>query len=405
MPSRRSYRVLMIAPTSFFSDYGCCVRIREEARALQELGHEVVIVTYYKGRDVAGLTIRRTLPLPWHTHYEVGASRHKVAFDAFLGLTTLGALLRRRPDVIHAHLHEGALIGGVLGRLRGVPLVFDFQGSMTGEMVDHHFLNPNGVLYHPLRRLEWAIDRLPQAIITSSHHAADVLAGEFGCGDGRVFTVPDCVNADFFYPRRPGDAADVAALKASLGIPPDRPVVAYLGLLAEYQGTGLLLQAAVRLRREMPDVHFLIMGYPGETFYRQQTAQLGLADHVTFTGKIPYDEAPRYLALGDVAVSPKISATEGSGKLLNYMAMALPTAAFDTSVHREYLGEDGVYAAVGDAAGLAAALRQLLTDGQAAAERGARLRARALAEYTWEQAGAQIQHIYDLVGARHSLMS
>jgi hypothetical protein len=31
---------------------------------------------------------------------------------------------------------------------------------------------------------------------------------------------------------------------------------------------------------------------------------------VTFTGKVPYFEAPRYLALGDVAVSPKISATE-----------------------------------------------------------------------------------------------
>jgi glycosyltransferase involved in cell wall biosynthesis len=399
MPSRRSYRVLMIAPTSFFSDYGCCVRIREEARVLQQLGHEVVIVTYYKGRDVAGLTIRRTLPLPWHTHYEVGASHHKVAFDTFLVLTTLGVLLRRRPDVIHAHLHEGALIGGVLGRLRGVPMVFDFQGSMTGEMVDHHFLNPNGVLYHPLRRLEWAIDRLPQAIITSSRHAADVLARDFGCTDGRVFTVPDCVNADFFRPRRPEDAADVAALKASLGIPPDRPVVAYLGLLAEYQGTGLLLQAAAHLLQEMPDIHFLIMGYPGEAFYRQQAAQLGLADHVTFTGKIPYGEAPRYLALGDVAVSSKISATEGSGKLLNYMAMALPTAAFDTPVHREYLGEDGVYAPVGDAAALAAALRQLLTDGSAAAARGARLRARALERYTWEQAGAQIQHIYDRLWA------
>jgi glycosyltransferase involved in cell wall biosynthesis len=177
-------------------------------------------------------------------------------------------------------------------------------------------------------------------------------------------------------------------------------VVAYLGLLAEYQGTGLLLQAAANLLQEMPDVYFLIMGYPGEAFYRQQAAQLGIASHVTFTGKVPYEDAPRYLALGDVAVSPKISATEGSGKLLNYMALALPTAAFDTPVHREYLGEDGVYAPVGDAAALAAALRQLLSDGNAAAERGARLRARALEKYTWEQAGAQIQHIYEIANSR-----
>ena len=44
------YRILMIAPTSFFSDYGCHVRILGEARVLQRHGHAVKIVTYYKGR-------------------------------------------------------------------------------------------------------------------------------------------------------------------------------------------------------------------------------------------------------------------------------------------------------------------------------------------------------------------
>ena len=59
--NRRVLRVLMIAPTSFFGDYGCHVRILEEARALQRLGHRVTIVTYRNGRDVPGLDIRRTL--------------------------------------------------------------------------------------------------------------------------------------------------------------------------------------------------------------------------------------------------------------------------------------------------------------------------------------------------------
>ncbi|RLC65314.1 MAG: glycosyltransferase family 1 protein, partial [Chloroflexi bacterium] len=45
----------MVAPTSFFLDYGCHVRILEEARVLQRLGHRVTIVTYYLGRDVPDL--------------------------------------------------------------------------------------------------------------------------------------------------------------------------------------------------------------------------------------------------------------------------------------------------------------------------------------------------------------
>ncbi|HOU40297.1 MAG TPA: glycosyltransferase family 1 protein, partial [Promineifilum sp.] len=49
----------MIAPTSFFSDYGGHIRILEETRALQARGVEVAIVTYYKGNDVPGIDIRR----------------------------------------------------------------------------------------------------------------------------------------------------------------------------------------------------------------------------------------------------------------------------------------------------------------------------------------------------------
>ncbi len=58
------HRVMMIAPTSFFLDYGCHVRILEEARALQSLGQEVRIVTYYMGRDWPGLAIVRSRSTP-----------------------------------------------------------------------------------------------------------------------------------------------------------------------------------------------------------------------------------------------------------------------------------------------------------------------------------------------------
>ena len=50
-----TYRILMIAPTSFFSDYGGHIRILEEAQVLQKLGHQVTIVTYYLGRDLHDL--------------------------------------------------------------------------------------------------------------------------------------------------------------------------------------------------------------------------------------------------------------------------------------------------------------------------------------------------------------
>jgi glycosyltransferase involved in cell wall biosynthesis len=175
-------------------------------------------------------------------------------------------------------------------------------------------------------------------------------------------------------------------------------VVVYLGLLAEYQGIDLLLQAAVHLLEARFDVHFLIMGFPNVELYQEMAEQLGLAEHVTFTGRIPYKEAPSYLALGDVAVAPKISAkisaTEGSGKLLNYMAMGLPVVAFDTPVNREYLGERGVYVPPGGTVALAEALEALLDDPSKGMALGQQLRGRVTHYYLWPEAGEKILQVY-----------
>jgi glycosyltransferase involved in cell wall biosynthesis len=388
-----SYRVLMVAPTSFFLDYGCHVRILEEARVLQALGHQVTLITYYLGRDLANLEIVRTRPTPWRADYEVGSSLHKLAFDAFLGWTGLRTIVRRRFDIVHGHLYDGALIGHYLSWLLRVPLVFDFQGSLASEMVDHHFLDPSGPWYRWVRLLQVRIEQFPDAIVTSTQHTARMVERAIG-GDRRVYPLPDCVNPGVF---RPGvlTPEQRSQDRTALGIPPGRPVIVYLGLLAEYQGTPLLVQAASLLRQRGVDAHFLVMGFPGVESYREMAKGLGVSDTLTFTGKVPYEQAPARLALGDIAVAPKLSATEGAGKILNYMAMGLPTVAFDTPISREYLGTLGVYAGKSaDAAALADTIASLLNRPGRRAELGTALRERAARHFSPDRFGRRLQAVY-----------
>ncbi len=397
----RSLRILMIAPTSFFLDYGCHVRILEEARVLQRLGHQVTIVTYYLGRNLPDLEIVRTQPTPWRADYEVGSSLHKLAFDVLLGWQVLLLLLRQPFDLLHGHLYEGALMGAVLGKLRRLPVVFDRQGSLTGEMVDHDFLDPTGLWFPWVRRLEERIDEMVDVIVTSTQQSALQLKDRADYHPAHVWPLPDAVNLDFFHPNvltRP----QIAARRAALGLPPEGPVVVYLGLLADYQGIPHLLRAAGLLRERGRDVSFLIGGFPGIDRYRQMAAALGVGEQVVFTGKVPYEEAPAHLALGDIAVAPKLSATEGSGKLLNYMAMGLPTVAFDTAQSREYLGSLGVYATpLGDAAALADGIQTLVDQPDLGRLLGVELRRRAARHFSWERMGRRLVSVYtDLLDGR-----
>lgn len=389
--------VLMLAPTMFFADYGCHVRIFEEATALQTLGHHIRILAYPNGRDINDLQVRRCPGVPFNYRVVVGSSRHKLYLDALLGLAGLHEVFAHRPDVIHAHLHEGALLGRILGTLRDVPLIFDFQGSLTGEMCDHGFLDCDSHFYRPMRLLERWIDHQPDVILTSSHHAANLLVTEFRVPANRIVPVPDCVNTDRFRPPRPDDHSELALLREQLGIPEDRILIVYLGLLATYQGTDLLLQAACQIIEERKDVHFLIMGYPATEHYRAMAAELEILPWVTFTGRLPYEEAPRYLRLGDIAVAPKLSATEGSGKILNYMAVALPTVAFDTPVSREYLGEWGLYADQHDAEGFARTLQKILDESHEWPILGRALRRRVEEQFSWNDAARIISEVYDSI--------
>ena len=390
------YTVLMLASTSFFSDYGSHVRIWEEARALQRLGHRVVLVTYHNGKPMPGLDIRRSWDVPWIKRAVVGSSRHKLYLDVGLSWRALRVALSLRPSVIHAHTHEAAAIGLPLRQMLNLPLILDYQGSMTSEMLDHGFIHKGNPLYMPLVRLEQFLNTQADAVLPSTENAAALLRRTGAVRPERLHAVPDGVDTERFrpYDGSPVWAAQRDELRAQLGIPPGRRIVVYIGLLAPYQGTNLLIEAARLLTARRPEVHFLIMGHPDPHSYRRLAANLGVVEHVTLPGRINYHDLHSYLALGDVAVAPKMSMTEGNGKIANYMAMGLPTVVFETPVAREILADTGLYAHLGSAEALAAMLELALDDRALAARLGAAARARALADLSWARAARTIEAIY-----------
>ena len=89
-----------------------------------------------------------------------------------------------------------------------------------------------------------------------------------------------------------------------------------------------------------------------------------------------------------------MSTSEGSGKLLNYMAMALPIVAYDTAVNREYLGDLGVYAPPGDVGAFTAAIDELVRNAPLRIELGLQLRQRVMGKFSWHTAAERILNIY-----------
>jgi glycosyltransferase involved in cell wall biosynthesis len=380
----------MVAPTPFFADRGCHVRIYEEARALLSSGHDVRIITYHLGRDMPGIPTIRIPTIPWYTKLEAGPSWHKLYLDALLMLRAVPLVLRFRPDIIHAHLHEGAFIGYFLKRLAGAPLILDYQGSLSGECVDHGFFSASSLAARAFRRVERMINGFADRIVTSSGSGASELINNWGMAAERVIPVIDGVDTKIFRPCPQHEG------RGRLGIPLDMPIVGYLGVLSRYQGIDLLLDCIQLLKSEGIGVHFLIMGFPCER-YKAAAEARGILDVITFTGKIDYAEAPMYLSAADIAVSPKLSPTEANGKLFNYMACGLPVIAFDTPVNREALGDAGVYAHYGDFRDLAEKIKSLLSDPEVRIAKSIQVREKAVRDHSWAARGRTMLEVYKTI--------
>jgi len=326
----------MVAPTPFFGDRGCHIRIYEEIRALDDNGVRVLLTTYPAGKDIAGVELRRQRFGSFLSREKIGPDAGKFLLDAGLFVSSYREAREFKPDIIHGHLHEGCVIGKLLSVATGRPLVFDYQGSLSGEMSHHGFLSEGSLGFAFFRKLEKFIDGLPNAVFTSST-AMSIRAA--GGGRGRWFFIPDAIDTDMFKPMGRDDA-----LAKLLGLPPDKPVCVFLGLLNRYQGADLLIKSISSMKNRYGDVvHFLIMGYPDVDHYEEIAAHSSVRDCVTFTGRVAYEDAPRYLCLGDFAAAPKIATTESNGKVVDYMACGLPTVALDTAVNRELMGDAGYY--------------------------------------------------------------
>lgn len=382
-------RIMIIAPTPYFSDRGCHVRIYEESKALRQLGNYVFICTYHLGKDTDDIPIYRTLRIPFYKKTEAGPSRTKVFLDFLLFFLCLFRGLKERPQIIHAHLHEGAFIGSIVGKLLRIPVVADMQGSMFKEMVDHHFIKEKGLRAAFWRFVEKIVVRMPALLLPSSSQGSKYFVEILGLPPEKVITVDDGVSTDLI---RPG--YDVSDLKKEIGLGDDKRILLYLGILTKYQGIDLMIEAMKYLAQKRNDFIFLIVGFPNVEYYCEMAKNLEVSDHVKLTGRIGQERVPQFLCLGEIGLTAKTSATEANGKVLSYMAAGLPVVAIDTPVNRELIGDYGTYSKNPDPQSFAEAIDDLFHD-----EKRLEYLKRSVREYveknwTWMRSTEHIIRIY-----------
>lgn len=388
-------KILVIAPTPFFSDRGSHIRILEEARALEARGHSITIATYHIGKDPQDfikttIKTRRIIRLLfWYKKVEAGPDWQKIILNILLIRKVFYLLRTERPDVVHGHLHEGALIGWLMKKLfwkRDFRLVVDFHGSLVREMVSHNYLS-FGWLRRLFAQIERLINRCGDVAIASSQENAQEIARKRD--DNTVHVVEDGVNiADY------ENLADTSVLRDQFHLPTDKTLILYTGALLQDKGIAHILSSARAMLAQKDQIHFVFGGYP-RTAVARYIEKYGLHEMITLISPLSFFDLPALNSCADIAIDPKDDKTrQASGKILQYMAAGLPIICVDRPTNRHYLGDDAMYMEANSGTeGMTTAITTLLNDPQERSELSRKSKEHARV-YSWTKSGEKLEKIY-----------
>lgn len=390
-------KILMIAPTPFFSHRGTHIRIYEEARALEKLGHEIVIVTYHNGDDIGKyveteIDVRRIRRwLFWYKKTEAGPDWQKVLLNIFLIRKVFYMIRTGKPDVVHGHLHEGVLIGRLMQLIffwRNFLLVSDFHGSLVNEMKSHGYLKFNW-LKSIFNFIEKKVNVIGDVAVVSDKSNVEVIKNSRN--NERVYHVSDGVNVEHYKGLKSKEV-----LRKKFDIPVDKFVVVYTGALIENKGVSHLIDSIEKTVRELPNVHFVIGGFPDD-WVRKYVKENDLKKFVTVVSPLNYFALAEVNSLADVAVDPKDdSVQQASGKLLQYMAAGVAVICCDRAINRNYLGDDGgEYLSEVNAESIYQAVKKLYND-RGLVNRYSEEAFRRVDEFSWKRVGGQLEGIYKI---------
>ena len=169
-----------------------------------------------------------------------------------------------------------------------------------------------------------------------------------------------------------------------------RTVLAF-GVIRPYKGLGDAIEAV----RRAGDARLIVAGDPLEPMEPYRTAAQGV-DVDWRLGYLPQAEVDRALGEATIAVFPYRPELDQSGALLRALGAGVPAVAYDVGGVAEPVREfaAGTVVPAGDTEALAAAVRTLLSDGEALerARAGAR---RARESLTWDASARAHIELYE----------
>jgi glycosyltransferase involved in cell wall biosynthesis len=351
-------KILIAADLHWPTINGVATFSRNLAQGLAARGHEVVVIApsqtgrRYKEID-ENYTIERTraLPFPFYQNFRI----------SMMPQAEVREIIKKfKPDVIHIQMLMGnGRAAMIYGKKFGIPIVAT-NHAMPENLLDNlkllaPFAKPIGYM---IKEYGARFHSNADYVTLPTQAAIDLFDGNIDDINVPIKAISNGINLSKF---KPGKVP--AELLKKYHIPTDVPVVTYLGRLDSEKHVGTLVRAFAQVLQKT-DAHLMIVGSGNDLENLTELAEeLGIADKVTLTGRIPEEDKPGIHRIGKVFVMPSPVELQCIS-MLEAMASGLPVIGVNDGALHELAqdGKNGYLVQTDDVDAMAAKIIKLLSD-------------------------------------------
>ncbi|WP_404306595.1 glycosyltransferase family 4 protein [Neorhodopirellula lusitana] len=386
-------RILMLLENNSFPEDR---RVLLEVETLLDAGFDVTVISptgaSRKWAETVGGAHVYRYPATWELDGLWGYVWEYTYSLTMLLLISVFVFFRRGFDAVHVHTPPDMTAVIAIGyQLLGKKFVFDHHDLSPELYLARRGDNKPNAIYRVLCFFERLACQRADRLIATNETQRGIQTGRCGADPDRCVVVRNGPDESFL-----NEVSPQPELRRE-----GRLVLGYVGAIGIQDGVDCMVRAIHELKNNRGRDDFIAVivgGGPALQSLKTLADELGVKDLIQFTGMIPFQNVPSYVASFDICFTPDPSNAYNDScttiKMMEYMALRKPTVCFRTRENELTAGDAALYADDNDIAAFADRVIELMDDETLRESMGEIARKRIDDGLTWRHQAVRLVTLY-----------
>lgn len=305
-------------------------------RALEKKGHEVFVVTV----NPESMTYKheendKVIRIPG-----IPTGIYDYRLTGIYPLRAIDTIKKWNLDVIHSHTEFGiGTFARIIAKQLDIPLVHTYH-TMYEDYVHYitkgYFDGASKKIVEYLTK--FYCDKMATELIVPTKKTYDLFKEKYRV-DRSIHIIPTGIEIERFYCENFKEE-DIEPLRKKLGFKKDDFIILFVGRLGKEKSVDVLIDTQISLAKKYPYCKLLIIGDgPDMPIFKKMVEKHKLENNVIFTGKVPWEDIPKYYQLASIFATASRTETQGL-TVIEAMAASIPVIAADDDSFKMIVVDD-----------------------------------------------------------------